>query len=168
MKVVVLAGGLSPERNVSLSSGSRVCQTLRDRGHEVAFVDMYLGADSAPETLFGAPLPADLTKVAREAPDLEKLKTQRGGDSLFGPGVLELCRMADVEDAVHLEQLVKDSGLFACKSLTVDESTLTYYELTQAEQKMYLLLAALLFAQEYADYRNQHCYFRGAMDYFTP
>lgn len=79
-----------------------------------------------------------------------------------------LCRMADVEDAVHLEQLVKDSGLFACKSLTVDESTLTYYELTQAEQKMYLLLAALLFAQEYADYRNQHCYFRGAMDYFTP
>lgn len=26
MKIVVLAGGLSPERNVSLSSGSKVCQ----------------------------------------------------------------------------------------------------------------------------------------------
>ena len=96
MKIVVLAGGLSPERNVSLSSGSRVCQTLRDRGHEVAFVDMYLGTDAAPEALFGAPLPADLTRVARQAPDLEALKARRGGDSLFGPGVLELCRMADV------------------------------------------------------------------------
>ena len=96
MKIVVLAGGLSPERNVSLSSGSKVCQTLRDRGHEVAFVDMYLGTDAAPESLFGAPLPPDLTKVARQAPDLEELKAQRGGDSLFGPGVLELCQMADV------------------------------------------------------------------------
>ncbi len=96
MKIVVLAGGLSPERNVSLSSGSKVCQTLRDRGHEVAFVDMYLGTDVAPESLFDAPLPADLTKVARQAPDLEELKAQRGGDSLFGPGVLELCQMADV------------------------------------------------------------------------
>lgn len=26
MKIVVLAGGLSPERNVSLSSGAKVCQ----------------------------------------------------------------------------------------------------------------------------------------------
>jgi len=97
MKIVVLAGGLSPERNVSLSSGSRVCQTLRDRGHEVAFVDMYLGTDVAPEALFVAPLPADLTKVARQAPDLDQLKASRGGgDSLFGPGVLELCKLADV------------------------------------------------------------------------
>ncbi len=97
MKIVVLAGGLSPERNVSLSSGSRVCQTLRDRGHEAAFVDMYLGTDADPGALFTAELPADLTKVARQAPDLEELKARRGGgDSLFGPGVLELCAMADV------------------------------------------------------------------------
>ncbi len=79
-----------------------------------------------------------------------------------------LCRMAGVEDAAHLEQMVKECGLFACKTLAIDESTLTYYELTQAEQKMYLLLAALLFTQDYVDYRNQHCYFRGSMNYFTP
>lgn len=96
MKIVVLAGGLSPERNVSLSSGSKVCRTLRERGHEAAFVDMYLGIEGEPEALFRAPLPADLTKVAREAPDLEELKARRGGSSLFGPGVLELCRLADV------------------------------------------------------------------------
>ena len=96
MKIVVLAGGLSPERNVSLSSGSKVCQTLRERGHQVAFVDMYLGTDQEPDALFDAPLAPELTKVARQAPNLEALKAQRGGDSFFGPGVLELCAMADV------------------------------------------------------------------------
>ena len=97
MKIVVLAGGLSPERNVSLSSGCKVCAALRERGHEVAFVDMYLGTREAPEALFGAPIPAELTKIGRQAPDLEALKSSRpdGGDGQFGPGVLELCRMAD-------------------------------------------------------------------------
>ena len=38
MKIVVLAGGLSPERNVSLSSGAMVCEALRARGHQA--VDM--------------------------------------------------------------------------------------------------------------------------------
>ena len=33
MKVLVLAGGLSPERNVSLSSGALIAQALRDLGH---------------------------------------------------------------------------------------------------------------------------------------
>ena len=45
MKIVVLAGGLSPERNVSLSSGSKVCQALRDRGHQVALVDLFFGLE---------------------------------------------------------------------------------------------------------------------------
>ena len=31
MKIVVLAGGLSPERNVSLSSGVMVAEALRGR-----------------------------------------------------------------------------------------------------------------------------------------
>ena len=97
MKIVVLAGGLSPERNVSLSSGCKVCAALRERGHEVAFIDMYLGTREAPESLFDAPIPAELTKIGRQAPDLEAVKAARrlGGDGQFGPGVLELCRMAD-------------------------------------------------------------------------
>ena len=58
MKILVLAGGLSPERNVSLSSGSMVCQALRDRGHRVALVDLFFGmegVDCAPEELYDAP-----------------------------------------------------------------------------------------------------------------
>ena len=101
MKIVVLAGGLSPERNVSLSSGAKVCQALRDRGHQAAFVDMYFGTDhfdGRPEELFTAPLPEELTRVARQAPDLEQVKRERGsgGESMFGPHVLELCAGADV------------------------------------------------------------------------
>ena len=98
MKIVVLAGGLSDERNVSLSSGCKVCAALRERGHQAALIDMYLGSEQAPEALFCAPIPAELTKIGRQAPDLAAVRASRsgGGDSLFGPGVLEACRMADV------------------------------------------------------------------------
>ena len=70
MKIVVLAGGLSDERNVSLSSGCKVCAALRERGHQAALIDMYLGSEQAPEALFCAPIPAELTKIGRQAPDL--------------------------------------------------------------------------------------------------
>ena len=41
MKIVVLAGGLSPERNVSLSTGVMVTEALR-RLVEIAFHDLLL------------------------------------------------------------------------------------------------------------------------------
>lgn len=86
MKIVVLAGGLSPERNVSLSSGCKVCAALRERGHEAAFIDMYLGTQEAPGSLFSGPIPSELTKISRQAPDLEQVKAARqsGGDGQFG------------------------------------------------------------------------------------
>ena len=98
MKVVVLAGGLSPERNVSLSSGCKVCAALRERGHEAALIDMYLGTQGDPRALFSAPIPEELTHIGRQAPDLVAVRASRtaGGESQFGPGVLEVCRMADV------------------------------------------------------------------------
>lgn len=79
-----------------------------------------------------------------------------------------LCKMAEVDNAEHMEQLLKECGLFACKTLAIDESLLSYYELCGGEQKMYLLYAALLFVQEYITYKSNHCYFMGNMNYFTP
>ena len=98
MKIVVLAGGLSDERNVSLSSGCKVCAALRERGHQAALIDMYLGTDQSPEALFSAPIPEELTKIGRQAPDLAAVRAARtdGGENRFGPGVLEACRLADV------------------------------------------------------------------------
>ena len=46
MKIVVLAGGLSPERNVSLSSGTMIAHALRGLGHQAALVDMYFGLEA--------------------------------------------------------------------------------------------------------------------------
>ena len=57
MRIVVLAGGLSMERNVSLSSGTRICRALRERGHHAVMVDMFLGLEGyavAPESIFDA------------------------------------------------------------------------------------------------------------------
>lgn len=101
MKIVVLAGGLSPERNVSLSSGSMVCQALRDRGHQVALVDLFFGLEDhkgEPEELFNAPIPDSFKKVSRQAPNLEQVRASRKWKdaSAIGPGVLELCKKADV------------------------------------------------------------------------
>ena len=100
MKIVVLAGGLSPERNVSLSTGTMVTGALRQLGHRAGLIDMFFGLEHgrADESFFDAPVPDTFKKVSREAPDLEQIKASRPGDSksVFGPGVLELCRMADM------------------------------------------------------------------------
>ena len=48
MKIVVLAGGLSTERAVSLVTGVGVCRALRNNGHRAVLVDLFLGLDSLP------------------------------------------------------------------------------------------------------------------------
>lgn len=102
MKIVVLAGGLSTERAVSLVTGSSVCKALRENGHRAILVDLFLGLEEVPaqlESLFDAPdglCPE--AKIDAQAPDLDAVRRSRKGDSrvLFGPNVLELCRLADV------------------------------------------------------------------------
>ena len=43
MKIVVLAGGTSTERDVSIISGTKVCEALRARGHKAILLDVFLG-----------------------------------------------------------------------------------------------------------------------------
>lgn len=102
MKIVVLAGGLSPERAVSLVTGTGVCRALRRRGHRTILIDLFLGLEEVPEnleTLFDAPdgLCPD-AKIDAEAPDLESVRRSRRDRSarVFGPHVLELCQLADI------------------------------------------------------------------------
>ena len=49
MKITVLMGGTSAERDVSLASGVRVAEALRSCGHEVLSVDTAHGILSAPD-----------------------------------------------------------------------------------------------------------------------
>ena len=46
MDIIVLAGGLSPERQVSLVSGQGICRALRGLGHRAVLVDMFLGLEA--------------------------------------------------------------------------------------------------------------------------
>ena len=96
MKITVLAGGLSHEREVSLSSGSLIAGALIRKGHEVCLVDLYTG--KAPDG--SAPCftrdPIEPYKVSRAIPDLEALKAATGrGERRIGEGVLSLCAEAD-------------------------------------------------------------------------
>ena len=102
MKIVVLAGGLSSERNVSLATGTSVCRALRRRGHKAVLVDMFLGLekfDGSPEDVFDAPdgLCSEAL-ISSVAPDLDAVRASRADKSAskFGPGVLEACRCADI------------------------------------------------------------------------
>ena len=58
MKIVVLAGGISTERAVSLVTGTGVCRALRENGHRAILVDLFLGLGKVPaalEALLDAP-----------------------------------------------------------------------------------------------------------------
>ena len=55
MKIAVLCGGISRERDVSISTGTCVARALRERGHKVAMVDLFLGDPQGaadPESAF--------------------------------------------------------------------------------------------------------------------
>lgn len=98
MKIVVLAGGLSPEREVSLCSGSLIANALMERGHRVLLLDVYVGLCELPEdpdTLFRSSKRYTHT-VTEQLPDLEALRQMVGiGNALVGPNVAALCRLAD-------------------------------------------------------------------------
>lgn len=101
MKIVVLCGGLSPERNVSLSSGKKIAAALSERGHKVVPVDMFLGFEDYAgdlSNIFDAPPVLDFSAISEIAPDLEAVRASRRWQSrsLFGKHVLEVCQMADV------------------------------------------------------------------------
>lgn len=103
MKIIVLAGGLSTERDVSLISGRGICKTLLENGHQAYLLDLYMGlpydADKLEEvfSLPGAGLEI-AEGIKTTAPDLEAIKASRPDQSpcYFGPNVIELCRMADI------------------------------------------------------------------------
>ena len=75
MKIVVLCGGLSMERNVSITSGTLICKALRKLGHRAVLVDLFYGLEDfegSLDSLFENLPEVEDVKVAAEAPDLER------------------------------------------------------------------------------------------------
>lgn len=103
MRIIVLSGGLSTERDVSLSTGAEICKTLLNRGHDAYLLDVFLGLENPPADLADVfTLPGHGLEIAKSIsttePDIEAVKASRTDKSngFLGPNVIELCRMADI------------------------------------------------------------------------
>lgn len=101
MKIVVLGGGLSSERQVSLVSATGVCKALRSLGHKAIFVDMFLGFENNLDTLEDVFDSEDGycvdTTIGYDKPDIDAVYALRKdkSKSRIGKNVLELCQLAD-------------------------------------------------------------------------
>ncbi len=71
MNIIVLTGGNSAERNVSLASGKAITNGLRDTGHNVKVVDPVFGAEQPDEEkIFGG-----RESIGGEFPTVKELNT---------------------------------------------------------------------------------------------
>src|ERR1700704_1637612 len=91
MKITVLMGGTSSERNVSLASGIRIVQALRARGHKVTTLDPARGVLSAKEEK-----ELSTGKVGTEPPSLESLSKVAEGTFLSNLTSMKEVKEADV------------------------------------------------------------------------
>ena len=91
MRVTVLTGGTSSERDVALASAVQVIAALRSRGHEVAVVDTargFIPSTDEPRVLSGS--------VGTAPPSIDALRDLERGLLLSGLGNLAVVRQADV------------------------------------------------------------------------
>lgn len=102
MNIVVLAGGTSTERDVSIVTSVNVCESLRRNGHNANIIDVFLGSNKYKSSTEFFQEENDLNKLAEylkgQSGEIEELLEERkritGG--FFGPNVLDLCKAADI------------------------------------------------------------------------
>jgi len=104
LNIVVLAGGLSNERNISLKTGFEVYDLLKsDPKNNVILLDAFMGYGSEEihiDNAFTEPEKYSLEKtdISLEIPDLWAIKKRRKDKSncYFGPNVLQICKQCDI------------------------------------------------------------------------
>lgn len=95
MNIIVLAGGTSTEREVSINTGYMVCKALRAKKHNAVVVDVFFGTDKKEE-IFGSAydLDIEIDKIKKLSAKVES--EQKSRDYYFGENVLEICKKADM------------------------------------------------------------------------
>jgi D-alanine-D-alanine ligase len=112
MDIVVLAGGLSPERDVSLSSGCMIANALIGNGNRVLLADVYMGLGPVcgfSDAYNKYKKDKYTFTVPEREPDLEVVKRSRvesaagtNGAALIGEGILNVCADAGMTfNALH-------------------------------------------------------------------
>ena len=102
MNIIVLCGGLSAERDVSLVSGRMIAQALRRLGHRAVLVDLFFGYTypyDDPKDIFGMEYHDELGGITADVPDLDALRRKRGDNSpsRIGKNIPEICAAADID-----------------------------------------------------------------------
>lgn len=100
MNIVVLAGGYSHEREVSLSSGSLIANALMENGHQVIMLDLYFGTSEAAtfeEAYQKLKKDKYEYKVRKQIPDLNALRAQKEKpNEMIGENIIPICQSADL------------------------------------------------------------------------
>ena len=98
MDIVVLAGGTSTERDVSLITGKNVTKALRRKGHRATLLDVFMGYDGDVNAFFDTDGIDETLKISDTDPDIQGILASRKGDAkgLFGENVISLCKAADI------------------------------------------------------------------------
>ena len=102
MRIVVLAGGTSTERDVSISSGLLVAAALREKGHQVVLLDVFTGYEKDildVDELFAQNYSfTSSAKVGETISDIDEIKENRRDKScrFIGENVIDICSCADI------------------------------------------------------------------------
>ena len=97
MDIVVLAGGTSTERDISIVSGTGICKALRSKGHHAILVDIFCGTENVD---WEDPFPevydveAAATAMVSANGQVKQMAAER--KSFWGPNVLALCDKAEM------------------------------------------------------------------------
>ena len=106
MKIVVIAGGISTERDVSIVSGTLVCKALREKGHQAILLDVFFGNKEIDmDNIFVDEYDVDdnVTYIKSFNDKIDQVMKERL--DFFGPNVIEVCQAADIVFlALHGEQ----------------------------------------------------------------
>lgn len=100
MKIVILAGGTSTERDVSLVTGSMIYNALKKKGHRLVLLDVYLGLEEEADDIFA--LDKDWSEnfgsISEISPDISAVKALRKDhpECAVGPNVIKICSQADI------------------------------------------------------------------------
>ena len=102
MRIVVLAGGTSTERDVSISSGLLVSAALREKGHQVVLLDVFTGYEKDIfdiDKLFKQNYSfTDSASVGETISDIDEIRENRRDKSnrFIGENIIDICACADI------------------------------------------------------------------------
>lgn len=96
MNIVVLCGGNSTEREVSINSGAMVCKALREKQHNAILMDVYFGIDDT-DIFEKTTKQYDVEATKKYIQSLSsKVEEDKYRKTFFGENVIEICQRADI------------------------------------------------------------------------